>query len=132
MITIESLAKGKFGLDHGFDSVIHILYEVFLRATKTALVGDIEDTIASIGVLTMASTDLNVVLICDALEARPVLHEVRQVDVDGSTKGCSKIGRARSDIANMIIVEELGFLFDGCGCAGKALKDSTDVSSWLH
>jgi hypothetical protein len=35
--------------DHGLDSVVHVLYEVLLRLTETALVRDVKDSITGVG-----------------------------------------------------------------------------------
>ena len=80
----------------------------------------------------MAATNLHVVLIGDGLEAWPITHEVGQVDVDGCAKSGSQVRRARSDIANVFVVEELGLLLDSSGCAGESLEDSADVGTLLH
>ena len=69
----RSLAERELGLNHGLDSVVHILDEVLLGATKSSPVRDIEDAIARVRVLSVATTDLHIELISDALEARPVL-----------------------------------------------------------
>jgi hypothetical protein len=55
-------------LNHGFDAVIHVLYEVDFRAAKSAQVGDVEDAVVSLSVLSMSSTDLDVVLVSNCLE----------------------------------------------------------------
>ena len=74
--------KLHFGFNHGLDTVVHVLDEILLRAAKSALVRDIKDAVRGIRVLSVGATDLDVVLIGDALEAIPVLHEVLQADVD--------------------------------------------------
>ena len=71
-----------FSFNHGLDTVVHVLDEILLRAAKSALVRDIKDAVRGIRVLSVGATDLDVVLIGDALEAIPVLHEVLQADVD--------------------------------------------------
>ena len=68
MITIDSLAKGKFGLDHGFDAVVHILDKIDFGSTKSAQVGDVVDAIVALGVLSVGATNLDVVLVSDCLE----------------------------------------------------------------
>ena len=68
---------------HSLDTVVHILDEIFLATAETTLVRDVEDAIAGIGVLTVLTTYLNVELVSDALEARPVLHKGGETDVDG-------------------------------------------------
>ena len=74
--TRETSSKLEFSSDHSLDTVVHVLDEVLLGAAETAAVRDVEDTVAGVGVLTVLTTDLDVVLVSDALEARPVLHEV--------------------------------------------------------
>ena len=86
--------EGHFGFNHSLDTVVHVLDEVLLRTAKSALVGDIEDAVRGIRVLSTGSTDLDVVLVSDSLESVPVLHELLQADVNGSAKGCSEVGRA--------------------------------------
>ena len=56
------------GLDHGFDTVVHVLDEVDFGTTESAEVGNVEDAIVSLSVLTVGSTDLDVVLVSDCLE----------------------------------------------------------------
>ena len=87
-------SESLLGSNHSLDTVVHVLDEVLLRAAKSALVGDIEDAVRGIRVLSTGSTDLDVVLVSDSLESVPVLHELLQADVNGSAKGCSEVGRA--------------------------------------
>ena len=81
-----SLAGGstelKLSGHHGLDTVVHVLDKLDLTTAETTPVGDIEDAIAGVGVLAVATADLHVVLVSDALEAGPVLHEVGESDVD--------------------------------------------------
>lgn len=128
----SSGAELELGSDHLLDTVVHVLDEVLLGATEAASVGDIEDAIASVGVLTVATADLHEVLVSNALEARPVLHEVGEVDVDGGTHGSAEVGRARGDVTEMVVVGELGDGLDLGGGAGEALEDGTDVGTLLH
>jgi len=80
----------------------------------------------------MAATDLYIVLISDSLESGPVLHQVGQVDVHGGAQGCSQVGRTRSDVAHVRVVEEPGTFFDGCGGTRQTLEDLTDIGTGLH
>jgi len=80
----------------------------------------------------VAAADLHVVLVSDALEAGPVFGEVGQVDVHAGAQSCAQVGRARRDVAHMVVVEELGTLFDVGSCAAESLKDGTDVGAGLH
>jgi hypothetical protein len=57
-----------FSLDHSFDAVVHILDKVDLVTTESTEVGDVEDAVVGLSVLTMSTTDLDVVLVCDGLE----------------------------------------------------------------
>lgn len=52
-------------MDHGFNAIIHVLNEVNFGASKSAEVGNVEDAIVSFGVLSVGSTDLDVVLVSD-------------------------------------------------------------------
>ena len=56
-----------FGLDHSFDSVVHVLDEFNFISSKSSQVGDIENTVVSLGMLTMDTSDLHMVLIGDRL-----------------------------------------------------------------
>ena len=88
------VADLELSLDHGLDTIVHVLDEVLLGATQAALVGDIEDAIAGVRVLTVAATDLDVVLISNTLESGPVLHQTWEADVDGGAESCAKVGGA--------------------------------------
>jgi soluble cytochrome b562 len=61
-------SKTFLSLNHGFDAVIHVLYEVDFRAAKSAQVGNVEDAVVSLSVLSVSSTDLDVVLVSNCLE----------------------------------------------------------------
>ena len=56
------------GLDHGFDTVVHILNEINFGASESAEVRNIEDSVVSLSVLSVGATDLDVVLVSDCLE----------------------------------------------------------------
>ena len=94
LFSLSGGSELELGLNHGLDTVVHVLDEVLLGATETAAVRDIEDAVAGVGVLTVATADLYVVLVGDALEARPVLHEVGEMDVDGGAHGGTEVGGA--------------------------------------
>jgi len=65
-----------------------------LVAAKSAQVGDVEDTIVGLGVLTMGTTDLDEVLISDSVEFVLVLLELGELDVNGSTHTGTEVGGA--------------------------------------
>ena len=76
------VAQLELSVHHGFDSVVHVLDKVLLRAAESAAIGDVEDAIVSVGVLAMAATDLHIELVSDTLESWPVLGKFGQVDMD--------------------------------------------------
>ena len=104
----ESLLSG----DHGFDTIIHVLDKILLRSTESSLVRDIENAIVGLGVLTVDSSDLHVVLIGDFVESSFVClaSEQWQFDVHRCSQGSSQVGWARGDVTEMSIMGELGFL----------------------
>ena len=131
-LSVGCSLKGHFSINHSFDTVVHVLDEVLLRTAKSALVGDIEDAVRGIRVLTTGATDLDVVLVSDTLESGPVIHELLQADVDRSAEGCSEVSRAGCDITEMAVVSELGSSLDSGSGTAEALEDGTDVGTLLH
>jgi len=118
--------------DHGLDSVVHVLNEVDFGATETSQVGDVEDAVVSLGVLSVRTTNLNVVLVGNGLELVLVLCKLGQLDVHRSAHASSQVGRARSDVTEMLVVGKLGNLFDLGGGSGETFKDLSDVGAHLH
>ena len=55
-------------LNHGFNAVVHVLDEVNFGTTESAEVGNVEDAVVSLSVLSVGTTDLDVVLVSDCLE----------------------------------------------------------------
>jgi len=126
------LSEGLLLLDHSLDTVVHILNEVLLRAAETSLVGDVVGGIGGLGVLTVNTSDLYVELVGDGLELIPLLGELGESDVDGGAEGGSEVGGAGGDVAEVVVVGELGVLLDVSSSAGKSVEDGVDVSTWLH
>ena len=81
---------------------------------------------------TSGPTDLNLVLVRNFLEFLHVFAQVGQTDVDRGTERCSQVGGARGDVADVVVVSELGHGLDVLGGAAEALEDATDVSARLH
>lgn len=106
--------------------------EVSLGATESALVGDVVGGVSGFRVLTVDTSDLDVVLVGDGLELVPLLGELGESDVDGSSEGGAEVGGAGSDVSEVTVVGELGDLLDLSGSAGKSVEDGVDVSTWLH
>ena len=75
-------SKAILSLDHSLDTIVHILNEVNLRATESSQVGDIVDVIISLRVLTVGTSDLDVVLLSNSLELILLIAELGELDVD--------------------------------------------------
>ena len=126
----ESLLGG----NHGFDTIIHVLDKVLLRSTESSLVGDIENAIVGLGVLTVDSSDLHVVLIGDLVELSFVCFasEQWQFDMNRCSQGSSQVGWARGDVTKMLIMGELSFLLDQACSSRQPGENSKDVGTLLH
>jgi hypothetical protein len=120
------------GSDEGLDSVNHVLDKVFLGSSESSLVGDIEDTVIGLGVLSVDSSDLNMELVGDGVELFLVLHELWKLDVHGSSESGSEVGWARGDVSEMVVVRELADLFDLRSSSAESGEDFRDTGSLLH
>ena len=60
-------SQGFFSSDHGFNTVVHVLDQFDLVSSESSQVGNIEDTIVGLGVLSVNTSDLNLVLVGDGL-----------------------------------------------------------------
>ena len=87
-------SESLLGSNHSLDTVVHVLDEIDLGTTKSAEVRDVEDAVISLGVLTMGTTDLDVVLVGDGLELILMLGKLGKFDVDGGAHAGSEVGRA--------------------------------------
>jgi len=130
--TLLCSAESELGLDHSLDAIVHVLDEVALGTAQPTSVGDVEDAVGGVGVLTTGSTDLHVVLGGDAFEAGHVLHEVGEVDVDGGTEGGSEVGGAGGDVTQVVVVGEASDGLDLGGGSGETLEHGADVGTLLH
>ena len=65
---LEQSSEFLLGVDHGFDTVVHVLDEIDLGTTESTEVGDVEDAVIRLGVLAVSATDLHVVLVGNGLE----------------------------------------------------------------
>jgi hypothetical protein len=125
-------SEGLLGVNHGLNTVVHVLDEVLLGSAESSLVGDVVGGIGGFRVLTVDTADLDVVLVSDSLEGGPVLGELGELDVDGGTHGGSEVGGAGGDVTEVLVVGELDNLLDLSGTAGKAVEDGVDVGTGLH
>jgi len=58
-------SQSLLGRDHGLHAVVHVLDEVNFGTTQSAKVGNVVDTIVTLSVLSVCSTDLDIVLVSD-------------------------------------------------------------------
>jgi hypothetical protein len=63
--TLVSCSKSLLSGDHGLDSIVHVLDEVNFGTTQSAKVGNVVDAIVTFSVLSVGSTDLDIVLVSD-------------------------------------------------------------------
>jgi hypothetical protein len=129
---LPSRSEGLLGVDHGLDTVVHVLDEVLFGAAESSLVGDVVNSVGGLGVLSVDTTDLDVVLVGDSLESGPVLGELSKLDVDGGSHGGTEVGGAGGDVTEVLVVGESDDLLDLGSTAGKAVEDGTDVGAGLH
>ena len=80
--------------DEGSDSVNHVLDELLLRSSESSLVGDIKDTVVGLSVLSVDTSDLDVVFVSNFVELILVLHQLWKLDVHGGSKGSTEVGWA--------------------------------------
>ena len=121
-----------FGFDKGLDTVNHVLDEGLLGSSESSSVGDIENSIVSLGVLSVDSSNLNVVLIGNSIELVLGLHELWKLDVHGSSESGSQVRWARGNVSEMLIVGELADGLDVSGGSAKSVEYLKDTSSLLH
>ena len=132
MYKVRRCSKFLFGRDHSFNTVVHVLDEIDLGTTESTEVGDVEDAVVGLGVLTMSATDLDVVLVSDGLELVLGSTKLGELDMHGGAHASSAVGRARGDVTKMLVVGKLGLLLDEGRGVGKSLEDLTDVGALLH
>ena len=123
-----------FSFNHTFYSIVHVLNQICFTSSESSSVWDIENAIVSFGMLSMDTSDLNVVFISDLVELLFVffLGKIWKFNMNGCSKSSSKIGWARCDITEMIIVSEFSLCLDLSSCDGESTENSSNVSSLLH
>ena len=80
----------------------------------------------------MDATNLDIELVRNGLELFLPSRELGQLDMDGCPEGGAKVGGARCDVAEVVVMAELGHSLDVCSCPAQPLEDGSDVSSLLH
>ena len=128
----DSCGEGFFSSDEGFDSIDHVLDEFFLGSSESSSVGDIEDSIVSLGVLSVNSSDLDEVLVGDFLELPFLLHQEGELDVDRCSEGSSEVGGAGGDVSEVVIVSEHADFLDLLGGSAESVEDGDNSGSLLH
>jgi hypothetical protein len=135
-LQLPSLGSGGSELllsgNHSLNTVVHVLHESFLTLAETVSVGDIVGAVSGLGVLSVDTTDLNVVLVGDLVESLHVLAQEWELDVDRASHGGSEVGWARGDVTEMFVVGERADLLDSGGSTAESVEDGVDVSTWLH
>jgi hypothetical protein len=58
-------SQSLLGSNHGLHAVVHVLDEVNFGTTQSAKVGNVVDAIVTFSVLSVGSTDLDIVLVSD-------------------------------------------------------------------
>lgn len=127
-------SESLLGIKHGLDTIVHILDEGDFTESETALVGDVENTAAGVGVFSMDSADLHVVFVGDRVEFSLVLGlaKVLKADVHGGAKGSSEVGGARSDVTEMVVVGKAGHLLNVSSGSAETLEHFANASTLLH
>mmetsp|Transcript_48843 Transcript_48843/g.66506 ORF Transcript_48843/g.66506 Transcript_48843/m.66506 type:complete len:318 (-) Transcript_48843:69-1022(-) len=80
----------------------------------------------------MNTSDLDVVLVSNALELGHILRKLGESDMYGSSEGGTKVGGARGDVTKVLVVGELGNLLNSLGGTGESIEDSTNIGTVLH
>jgi len=129
---LGSLGDGILGLDQSVDSIDHILNEGCFTHTESSLVGDIVGSVIRLGVLSVNSSDLYVVLVGDGVELILLFGKLWKLDMDGSSQGGTEVSWARGDVTEMIVVSEFGDFLNSLGSSAESVEDLLDTSSFLH
>jgi hypothetical protein len=82
--------------------------------------------------LSMGTSDLDMILVSDCLEIFFLHAKLGQLDVNRGSQCGSKVSWARSDVTQSFIEGELNHLLDVFAGSAKSVKDCLDVSAWLH
>ena len=83
-----------FDIDKGMNTVDHVLNEFFLGFSESSSVGNIENSIIGLGVLSVDTSDLDLVFVSDLMELLLLFHEFWKHDMDGGSHGGTEVGWA--------------------------------------
>jgi len=126
--------KGFFCHDHSLNTVVHVLDQIDLASSKSSSVGDIENSIISLRVLSVDTSDLDVELVRNLLKFSFVgfRSKVRKFDMHRSSHGSTKVGWTRSNVTKMLVISKFSHLFDLSSTDGKSSEDFSNVGSFFH
>ena len=79
---LSTTTKLLFFGDHSFDTIVHILYQVNLRSAESPLVRNIVNGVSRLGVLTVDTSDLHMILVSNGLELVHLCTQFGQLDVN--------------------------------------------------
>ena len=80
--------------DHGLDTVVHVLDEIDLGATESAFVRDVVNMISRFTVLTVNTSDLDVIFVRNFLELWHLSSELGKSNMHRCSEGSTKISWA--------------------------------------
>jgi hypothetical protein len=124
---------GFFSIDEGVNTVYHILNKFFLGFTKSSSVGDIENTVVGLGVLSMDTSDLDLEFVSNFVELILLCHKLWKLDVNGGSHGGTKVGWARGDVTKMLIMGEFNISgLEMSNGSAESIENFNDTSSILH
>ena len=75
-------SEGLLSVDEGSDTINHVLNKLFLRSTESSSVGDIKDTIVGLSVLSVDTSDLDIVFVSNGIELFLVVHQLWKLNVN--------------------------------------------------
>ena len=81
-------------IDHGLDSIVHILNEINFGKTESPLVGDVVDVVSRLGVLSVDASDLDIETVGNSLEFGLLDSELGQFDVNRGSKCGTQVSGA--------------------------------------
>ncbi len=80
----------------------------------------------------MDASDLDVESVGNRLKFSHVCSELRQLDVNRGSKSGAQISWTRSDVSEVCVVCEAGYLLDLGTCDSKSCENGSNISSILH
>merc|ERR1712086_1051881 len=93
-LRVSNYSHGVLLIHEGLDTINHVLDELLLRFSESSSVGDIEDTIVGLGMLSVDTSDLDFVLSGDSVESVLISHKLWKLDVHGGSHGGTEVGWA--------------------------------------